>query len=241
MDRKLFISVVPLLAVVALAMTPVAAQAKQCTTGSKVEGPCPHWLVGGKQGTGPISVSLWGTLSVPSEGGTITCENAAIGDVSNPAVVKPATDGASGEDSLFFSSGFCVEGACPGVAYEQAVGQPWPSELVENANHEVQDNIHGMKLIIGCENPLEKGSGPGFSPNGGKLIGETTELETTATDRLAPLFASGTSGCNKPSLLEFVAPENKLVGLGGALNAKVEGAFKICGYEKSQLVTTTID
>jgi len=242
MSKKLYTGLVPLLAVVAFAMAPAAAQAKQCTTASAVVGPCPHFSLG-KQLTATKTKTLsWGNLQLSSAAGNIACSNAILAREWNPAVVKPATDGASGEDeTLAFGSGECVDETCPGVGFVQPRGLPWPSELIENGKGEVQDESSSVKVVIGCENPLEKGTGAEYSPNGGKILGEL-EFETTAEHKQTPTaLNTGLSGCNKPAEIEFGAESGTLSALGGAVIGTTSGNLKICGYEKQGVSATTIN
>jgi len=243
MSKKLYTGLVPLLALVAFAMAPAAAQAKQCTTSSAVVGPCPHFELGGKLATAAKQKTLsWGNLTLTSSAGTIACSNAILAREWNPAIVKPATDGASGEDeTLAFGSGECVDETCPGVGFVQPRGLPWTSELIEGPGAgEVQDESSNVKVVIGCENPLEKGTGAEYSPNGGKILGEL-EFETTSEHKQTPTaLPNGSSGCNKPSELEFAGTSGSLSAAGGAVIGTTSGSLKICGYEKQGLAKTPI-
>jgi len=241
MSKKLYTGLVPLLAVVAFAMVPAAAQATQCKTSAAVVGPCPHFYIGGsKVGVAPGKETLaWGTLSLTSAAGDITCSNAVLAEEYNPAVVKPATESAAGEDdTLAFGSGNCVDETCPGVAYVQPVDLPWPSELIVNGKGEVQDESYNVHVIIGCENPTKKGSGTGFAPNGGEILG-AVEFETNANNKQTPTTINGASGCNKPSEIEFGAESGHLSALGEEVIGSTSGNLKTCGYEKNNLATTS--
>jgi len=223
MSKKLYMAgFVPFLAFVAMAI-PTAAQA------------APHFYLPNIVPATGAPTLAWGNLTLTSAAGTITCENAVLGREANPGGVA---GGAGTDTTLAFGSGNCVNETCPGVSYVQPIGLPWPSQLVLNGKGEIQDESFNVKVIIGCENPTEKGVGTGFAPNGGAILG-SIEFETNANNKQTPLTENtGTSGCNKPSEINFNEESGSLSALGEAVIGKTSGKLKVCGYEKSQLSLT---
>jgi hypothetical protein len=187
-----------------------------------------HFHLGGKLlGEARHGTLAWGNLTLSSEAGTITCATAVLGRDWNP----PGEDAGEGE-TLAFASGDCEDEACPGMAFLEPLGLPWGSELITSAKGVFEDESYGVRLIVGCENPLEQGTGKNFSSNGG-LILWAAEFETPAAG-LTPRFVSGVSGCNKPAELEYGEGSGSLYSAGTA--ATLRGNLKICGYENSQLL-----
>jgi len=111
MSKKLFIGVVPFFAAVALAVTPMAAQAT------------PHWFSGG---LGPaariapeevVPTVSWGTLSLTNltTGGKVTCHNVIGGTLENPAP-GGATGPAGIAETQSFNPYNCESEACNATA-----------------------------------------------------------------------------------------------------------------------------
>jgi len=145
MSKKLFISLTPLLAVVALAM-PAAAAAFG-------DAPHVHWFLGApsnasRLGEGGIPATIptisWGTLELASEKeSSYPCEFVAAGDVTNPGVGAAGPNGIA-ETESFASFYGCNYPECPASSgLEKQVkgeGLPWPSELGE-------ETVEGKRVI----------------------------------------------------------------------------------------------
>jgi hypothetical protein len=141
MNRKRFVSLVPLLAVMAFAAVPAVAQA------------APHWYKKNVIiGPSPVTVTTIGgaiTLNVLSA--TISCNVADSEEIWNPV-------GGSGQDLV---TGFALTGcknktasaACPkGPLEVKSEGLGWPSRLITTPppGSVIRDEILKIRLNVGC-------------------------------------------------------------------------------------------
>lgn len=141
MRRRLFAAGAPLLAIVALAAVPAAAQAE------------PHWykknvLVGST----PVTAVTAGALVLKALGAEIKCKVLDKEEIWNPA------SGGAGEDAMLgFALTKCTNkvasAACPkGPIAINAEALPWRSLLVTMTGGEIRDEIFGVRLNVGCSN-----------------------------------------------------------------------------------------
>jgi hypothetical protein len=187
MNRKLA-ALAPVLAVVAFAAVPAAAQA------------VPHWykknvLVG----SAPVTVATSGALTLEALGNVITCKVKDAEEIWNPA------SGAPGQDLMTaFTLSGCknkkATSACPKGAVEVlANGLPWPSMLVTvPSGVGIRDEILKVRLQIRCvpgtvgdefEGTLTPLVGNGVltfgGPEGGTLTDSSSNpLTVTGKDKL---------------------------------------------------------
>jgi len=197
MNKKLLISLAPLLATAAFAVMPAAAQAS------------PHWFKNGvaiKSTVTELPIVAWGTLTLTArEIGTIECQNVAGGDIHNTG---NAPEGVGVDEVERFDPYDCV-GVCPEVWKVTGEGLPWPSELIEKEG-KLEDKIGTVAspIIIHVECP-------GLVINT-QFKGELTPTTNNGTSALKPSFLelSASSG----------TLTSELLGPGGAGGkAKVEG------------------
>lgn len=135
MSKKLFISLAPLLAIAAFAVTPMEAQAA-------------HYTVGGvTAGSEPTTVIGWGTLTLTTVvGGTgnITCHNASAGTIDNVAGVGHGS-------TQVFATYDCESTTCPAENAATAEALPWPSVLTEAKVGTIRSETTKVKVKITCK------------------------------------------------------------------------------------------
>ena len=142
MSRKFLAGLAPLLAVIAFAVVPAAAQAE------------PHWYKKGVPVTSPVVTTTIGTLTLKALGAEIKCKVNDKEEIWNPST------GGAGEDLML---GFALIGcknkiatpACPkGPISVLAEGLPWRTLLVTTPppGSVIRDLIFGVKLNVGCAN-----------------------------------------------------------------------------------------
>ncbi|HEV2923905.1 MAG TPA: hypothetical protein VGW98_07715 [Solirubrobacteraceae bacterium] len=221
MKKKLVLSLAPLMAVAAIAVVPVAAQAT----------PQPHWFINGVfAGATPTPAIQWGSISFVGVAGTppgsfVTCHSAQAGTVENTAITIP------GQDQIQASAAFdCEEtgGFCPGVPPHTvsaiAANIPWPSKLVF-AGTVIEDETTDVDLTVMCHS-------------------EPTEIKfvTNATSKcckaLSPIFRHGTSATH-PGFLEYGAGSGQLEVEGSkeTITVRVEGEVKVLGFAEQELIS----
>ncbi|HEV2923904.1 MAG TPA: hypothetical protein VGW98_07710 [Solirubrobacteraceae bacterium] len=209
MTKKLVISFAPLLAIVAFAVMPAAAQA------------VPHWTVNGALATSEhTQITSWGTVTfrvVKGGTGAVTCKKADAGDIWNPV------GGGAGLDStVLFAYYECEgEGVCPvgDTLKVTSSALPWASELIEVAGV-IRDETKAMHVAIECYEP------------GGKLAGSTSFVGS-----LKPRVVHGSSALH-PGFEEFDpgSGELEVEGSKGAVTSKGEGEDKMLGFTEQELI-----
>ena len=137
MSKKLSIRLAPALALASFALMPAVAQAKFPAT-CVVEAKC-HYYINAtspsaftilKEGEDKATLS-WGVWTYSLAAGTVTCQNAAIGDIENPV----GGGAGRGETENFAASDCFADGCEPAQFLEMDVTAeklPWASELTEN-------------------------------------------------------------------------------------------------------------
>ncbi len=137
MQKKLFASFLPLLALAALAVLPAVAQA------------VPHWYKKGVPiGSAPVPVATSGAFTLNALSTTIKCKVKDAEEIWNPA------SGGPGEDLLTaMTLSGCkakpASSACPKGAVEVfANGLPWPSHLIPGPP--IRDEIQKVRLLVRC-------------------------------------------------------------------------------------------
>jgi hypothetical protein len=188
MNKKLFASLAPLLAVMALAVVPAAAQAE------------PHWYKKGVLiGSVPVSVATSGSLTLNALGAEISCKVKDTEEIWNPAAGGPGLD---------LVTSFVLTGCknkvltplCPkGPVLVGAVGLPWPSHLFSTPPPEpvIRDEIQKVRLSVICvpgtpgvefEGSLTPLVGNGVlifgGPGGGTLFNGVNPMTVTGADKL---------------------------------------------------------
>jgi hypothetical protein len=135
MSKKLLMGLTPVLAVAALAVMPVAAQAE------------PHWKRNGallKEGQ-KVKTNSWGKLTFTSAIGEVKCKKLDAGDVENPPGGGPGVD-----HVVLFQLYECTSPACPTAISVKASGLPWPTELFIDGSGAIRDRIKGIIVTFTC-------------------------------------------------------------------------------------------
>jgi len=172
MSKKLFIFA-PLLAITAIALTPVASQA---AVGQ-------HWYKAGSFATAGTKVPTIGdgALTLTSLAGTIKCDNVSGGYAENPAGSGIGT-GPAGVSFVETFSTYSCSGTCPFENRTEPFKLPWESEVKATEeptgvagkhNRTISINPsgeHEIEVVTGCWN-LKGPAGPGTGPNGGPATG----------------------------------------------------------------------
>ena len=136
MNKKLFVSLVPLLAIAAFAVMPAAAQAE------------PHWYIRGElAGPAPGKPAVFkGPVTFQVEETIISCNLKTKLQVWNPK------GGGAGEDELVaFTLTKCQSTPvlCPKKMTIVAKGLPWPSHLI--AGSPIRDVTEDIELEVSCK------------------------------------------------------------------------------------------
>jgi hypothetical protein len=232
MNRKLFISLAPPLAIAALATGPATAQA------------APHYYADNLiVGTAPKNVTAWGTITIalvkpPALVGTsITCHNSAAGKVSNPGGVGGAAG--TGNTELFAtykceSEKNCLLGETTTVKAERLPSTlppgtqdtGWPSVLTEEVVGTIRSETTNIEVDIDCV-------------KAGKVEKETKFDIGPGEKGQRPKSVKGISALH-PGFLEFGVGSGELevVGSGNTVSGRTEGEVKILGYEEQEFINT---
>jgi RHS repeat-associated protein len=229
MTKKLLISVAPLIATLAFAMVPTAAQAapQWYSEGSKIE-----------ENGEKIPVVEWGNLTLKGAA-ELSCHNAIGGYVENPA------GGGAGKDATeAFATWNCVAnyecpaGSRPGAAPSEL---PWTGTLEEvSGKVRIQSaktvGAGGTRVVIGCTAP--------HANEGSIAIGEVTAGTAFIVGKQVsqPLAPSGTkkgTSALHPGFAEFDvgtpgAGKLEAEGSEGGVVGTIEGTVKLLGFEHQE-------
>ena len=136
MSRKFFAGLAPLVAAIAFAVIPAAAQAS------------PEWFKGKTALTSsPITATTSGNLTFSALGSVIKCKVKDAEELWNSSSLI-------GEDSMVaFTPSACkakppLASCGPGLAEVLANGLPWPSHLIPGPP--IRDEIQKMRILIRC-------------------------------------------------------------------------------------------
>jgi hypothetical protein len=237
MSKKFFIGLAPLLALAALAVMPVAAQANP-----------PHFTLESKTklipAGEPTPVVSWGVLALTNEttGGKVECHNVVGATVENPG--SGATGPAGTVKTESFDPYNCKSAACEGAApgafiTVKAENLPWAGKL-ENATKAGKPAIRQQSGAPFKENPTTKEgeTQPGETkvnvqcqiPGVGVVSEEISEGENR------PYAVDGTSNNNHPSFLEFDPESGTLLERKTKEKGKTEETLRDEGYEENNLL-----
>jgi hypothetical protein len=233
MNKKLLISLAPLLAIAAFALVP-AAQAL-----------VPHYYKNNvKLNAGErVQTIGWGVLALASTttpGKFIECHIAAAGYVEDPAP-QATTPGAGATEA--FTPYKCISAlTCPpaapfaSAAPEESSGPiagevaslPWPSTLtreVVGAFENFRPETTGVDVLIGCHVGSEYGP----------FAGGAKEVILV----VRPYYINGACTALNPPFVEFGPGSGELEqeGSGGTIKAKIEGELKILGFETQECIS----
>jgi len=227
MNRK-FLSLAPLLAIVAFAVMPAAAQA------------APHFysnhVILGEETGGPgeegKDIIAWSKLTLETKTvGTIVCENEFGGDAYNP----PAA--AAGEAKVDAYAVYdCTNESCEVALNSKQEIVPeglnkfgeWESKLTEaeagvprlKVGNATPNSPTAIKFLISCP------------PNG---LGE---IKVKSEGELTPKVKNGTLIGSAPSKIEFGEGSGEL-NISGVKEGKVAGSLKVMGYAAGEILSTS--
>jgi hypothetical protein len=186
--KKLVISLAPLLAAAAFAVTPAAAQATPH-----------HWYSNGvltPEGE-KVPTVTWGTLAFESAGGKVECKDVIGGYVENPL------GGGAGKDATQASSAYECSSTCPVEIQVTSEGLPWQSELAE-VSGKARDRTAGAKVRYKCEfdetvllNVVFSGSVIEPELKNGTAAGKPSVLRYTEPTGVQPEWISPEAGAGK--------------------------------------------
>jgi hypothetical protein len=238
MNKKLAIGIVPLVAIAAFAVMPVAAQ-----------GAGTHWYKNSIKikeypnvETTKTLVVGWGKLEWKSSGGSWTCQNAIGANDWNPE-----GGGAGREEITLFAPYDCSLAVCPYEARVIALGLPWSGELEEPESGVSRLKIKGITVEVGCWLPVADGGEAPYGTNlgsetSGGTLKEAEEGKEGAPGESSPKTKAGTSGCDKPGELTFGAGSGHLLDKTRAPAEHIEdettGTLKSCGLTESELISS---
>jgi len=233
MKRKFLISLAPVLAIAALAVVPMAAQAATP----------PHYFVNGlRAGVTPVTTIGWGTITLKATegspaGANLVCHNSAAGTLFNPA--PGGAEGPAGEGLVQVFATYdceqtliCPEGAEKGAkVLADPKHLPWKDLLTEEVAGTIRQETTGIRVVVECE-------------AAGKVIAEIPYIvgkkkgSVEAEKGQRPKGVKGTSALH-PGFLEFDSESGELEVEGslGTTRGKTEGAVKTLGYNAQELTS----
>ncbi len=188
----------------------------------------PHWYKNGtisKEGV-KVPTLQWGTLTLTSSAGALTCHTATGGYVENPTGGGP---GVSATQS--FNAYECSAAECPSESRLEAYSLPWNSELEEATPPTARSKTPGGELVTGCWSAAPTGPGSVSTSERGKPTGTLTAF----TGEWTPKLKDGTTA-GKPTHLEFGSGSGELTNPTVGL-AKTTGSTAILGYTEQETIT----
>jgi len=241
MNKKL-LSLAPLLAIAAFAVSPAVSQAVTPHFYKSNNELAPGNPEGDINSPG-LDVVAWQTLTLTSAAGTAICENAFLGDVWNP------TGGGAGKAAVdAFAVVDCQAEACEGASVgsklelkpEGLTGfKGVPTEFNE-WEAELLPGTAPFRLRVGNKKKTAAEGGTGTEPaEAEKRIQFALECAVAGIvikfhGELTPLLKPG-SGTSAPSKIEFDGSSGALESTAGA--ATTSGFLKVFGYEAQELIT----
>jgi len=198
MSKKLYASLASLVVIGAFAVVPAAQAAKWYVNGTEL-----------KEGI-PKKVVSWGTLTLTSAAGAITCSNYDGATIENKG-------GVAVDKVTVFQPVECSSPACPAVVTVEPEKLPWASEVFEK-EAVLRDKYLGVNVRVKC-----------FIPGG------ETFLNVVFSGEQYPSLKNGTSAL-KPSSQEFEGEASgslaSEVGPG-----TTTGKDKQLGYNEQETIT----
>jgi hypothetical protein len=234
MNRKLLISLGPLLAVAALAVVPAASQGVVCTAPA-----CPHVYKNGVAGGEGQKVReiWWGTLKLKNQTlGEVICHDIFGAFDENPTGGGNAKGQVQGFYAYECEDKLCTE-TLKGKGIKVTPGRlPWLTEVFETAKKEFRLKIGHKGPTPNIEpNPLTEPGSVDFTVEcegvtGGKLFGELDPL----------ILNNGISIGSGPGQMklepESINPESHNLESEVFKETSVEGAVKLEGYGAEELI-----
>jgi hypothetical protein len=206
--------------------------------------PAAHWYKNGAiiPVARQVPVIGWGTLTLSSAAGVVTCHTVTMGYIENPN-----GGGAGVGATQQFSTWGCDQttGECktvPGVDETRVVatslvgskptvlgatGSEWRSLLIGAGAPFRSESTIGSPAT-----ETREASGMKFECYVGGAFAEDIVFYGSST----PLHSNGTSG-SKPSFDEFGAGSGELEASGGAVKGTITGKTKLLGYEEQEVLS----
>ena len=188
----------------------------------------PHWYKNGaiaKEGV-KVPTNGWGTLTLTSSAGALTCHTAIGGYVENPVGGGP---GLSATQS--FNTYECSAAECPTESRLEAYALPWSSQLEEPTESTTRSRTAGVEVVTGCWSGRPTGPGDVSTSERGTHI-----LPLHAfTGEWTPKLKNGTTA-GKPTHLEFGSGSGELTNPTVGL-AKTTGSTALLGYTEQETIT----
>jgi hypothetical protein len=188
----------------------------------------PHWYRNGgivPAGRRVLAIE-WGTLTLTSAAGAVTCHTVGGGYVENPA------GGGAGVNMIqSFSPYECASAECPFESRLEAFGMPWSSVLEEQVAPAIRSTSTGVALVSGCWLAPASGSGNASTEERGKPTGALLSFAGES----APRLVNGGS-IVKPSRLEYGPGSGELLNttVGGGATT---GTAVLIGYQEQETLT----
>jgi hypothetical protein len=226
-----FLGLAPLLAIVAFAVMPAAAQAAPHFYKNHVGLPAES----GGPGAEGLDIMAWGKLVLETKTiGTITCQNEFGGDAYNPEGPEGAAPGEGKVDAYAVYD--CTNEDCEVALKSKMEIVPeglnkfgeWETKLIEpeagvirlKSGNQIPESPTQIKFLIACP-PAGLG-----------------EIKTPSRGELTPKLKNGTLIGSAPSKIEFGVGSGELE-LAGVKEGKVNGSLKAMGYSEGEIITTS--
>jgi hypothetical protein len=193
-----------------------------------LKGKAGHWYKNAalaKEGVRVPTIG-WGTLTLTSSEGAVTCHTLTAGYVENPVGGGP---GVSAIQS--FATYECAEAGCPMETRLEAFKEPWSAELLQEEGT-TRNEMTNVEVVAGCWTAAPSGSGNASTSERGSPVAALLPFAGTLTPKIKNGNTAG-----KPSHIEYGAGSGKLenasVGAG-----TTTGSVALLGYNGQELITS---
>ena len=209
-----------------------------------------------------VPVISWGTLTLSSGAGTVSCKTAVMGNVQNPE-----GGGFGTEEATSFASADCVAAGCEAASGLEmlvtAEALPWSSVLEESESAGkavVRDRTVGERLSTHCafrpgfaaqlvskefeEKELKaqevaRGAYTGFpaeEPGRPPVINVPGDPVASCSGENAPRLKTGSGIGSKPSTVEYDSPGSGSLSCGAFGKGTTTGKLKTMGYGEEETI-----
>lgn len=177
-----------------------------------------------------VPIVGWGTLTLTSAGGTVTCHTSYGGYVENP-VGEPPGSATGIAETQTFATYECSQAECPQETRVEAFKLPWQSELEEPEEGVIRSASTGIDVTLGCWSGPPSGPGNTSTSERGTPVLELLPFSGESTPKLKNGITAG-----KPSTISFGAGSGELQN-GTVGGAKTTGGTTLLGYTEQELIT----
>ena len=209
-----------------------------------------------------VPVISWGTLTLSSGAGTVSCKDAVLSNVQNPE-----GGGFGTEEATSFASADCVAAGCEAASGLEmlvtAEALPWSSVLEESESAGkavVRDRTVGERLSTHCafrpgfaaqlvskefeEKELKaqevaRGAYTGFpaeEPGRPPVINVPGDPVASCSGENAPRLKTGSGIGSKPSAIEYDSPGSGSLSCGAFGKGTTTGKLKTMGYGEEEII-----